>query len=284
MRRLPANARVEYREYPVPESLRRHVAGLWLLRDPAPAAGTQTIYPDGHCELIVHFGTPPECLDDHGWHAQASTLFAAQRLGPVRLRRTQPLDCLGVRLRSEASDLLGAAALASSRERIVDLGTLDAGLSHRLATSARAFVGGDTALLHDVLEQRCAGHVMDVAVARAVADIRAGGGQARVETVARASGLALRSLQIRFRRAVGLTLKEFSRLMRLQATLRALDAEDGSITDLAMDRGFSDHAHATRELRRVTGLAPARLRAALRADRDGDAAVRLAAAFVRSGG
>ena len=72
-----------------------------------------------------------------------------------------------------------------------------------------------------------------------------------------------------------------SRLIRLQATLRALDAEEGSLADLAMDRGFSDQAHATRELRRVTGLAPSRLRTALRTDRDGEAAVRLAAAFVR---
>jgi AraC-like DNA-binding protein len=283
MRRLRANEPVEYREHPVPECLRRQVAGLWLLRDPAVSTGTQTIYPDGFCELIVHFGTPPECLDDRGWHAQAPTLFASQRLGPVRLRRAEPLDCLGVRLQSEASDLLGAQALARSRERIEDLAALDPALSLDLAAAARAFVGGESASLWNLLERRCADHVVDGAVARAVADIRAGEGQARVEAVARDSGLALRSLQVRFRRAVGLTLKEFSRLMRLQATLRALDEEDGSITDLAIDRGFSDHAHATRELRRVTGLTPAKLRAALRADRDGDAAVRLAAAFVRGG-
>ena len=78
-----------------------------------------------------------------------------------------------------------------------------------------------------------------------------------------------------------MTPKEFARLMRLQATLRALDAGDASIAELAADSGFADQAHATRELRRVTGLTPAKLRAELRRDRDGDVAVRLAAAFVR---
>jgi len=54
---------------------------------------------------------------------------------------------------------------------------------------------------------------------------------------------------------------------------------------VASDRGFADQAHVTRELRRVTGLTPARLRAELRrhlaGEDDGDAAVRMAAAFVR---
>lgn len=70
-------------------------------------------------------------------------------------------------------------------------------------------------------------------------------------------------------------------MMRLRATLTALDEGDGSVADVAADLGFADQAHAARELKRTTGLAPARLRAALRADRNGDAAVQLAAAFVR---
>ncbi len=90
----------------------------------------------------------------------------------------------------------------------------------------------------------------------------------------------MRGFQARFRAEVGLTPKEFARLMRLQATLRALDLTP-SLSALAADAGFSDQAHATRELQRSTGLTPASLRANLRRDRDGDAAVRLAAAFVR---
>jgi AraC-like DNA-binding protein len=257
------------------------VAGLWHLRDPDPTAEIQTIYPDGFCELIVHFGTPPQCHEGGGWHVQARTLFAAQRLGAVRLRRDAAIDCLGVRLRPEASALLGAEVLRRSRERIVDLAVIDPALSRALRVAASAYIAGDTARLDRLLARRFAAHDLDDAVARAVRRIRESGGQMRIESVARDAGVGLRSLQTRFRRAVGLTPKEFSRLMRLQATLRALDAGDATLTDVALDHGFADQAHATRELRRVTGLAPTRLRAALRTDRDGDAAVRLAAAFVR---
>jgi AraC-like DNA-binding protein len=93
--------------------------------------------------------------------------------------------------------------------------------------------------------------------------------------------MGLRSFQTRFLECVGLGAKEYARLLRLQATIRALDGDDSPLSQLAFDAGFADQAHATRELARLTGLTPARLRAALRRDREGDDTIRLAAAFVR---
>ncbi len=283
MRSVVANARVDYQEHAVPEALRTHVVAVWRLADQAPAGTVQTIYPDGHCELIVHFGAPPDCWEERaGWHSQARTLFAGQRLSAVRLRSAAALDCLGLRLQPEASGLAGLDTLRDSRERIVDLAGVDASFSAALTVAAKSFVNGDASPLWNLLRQRMAALPIDATVAAAVAELRDTGGQQRIERLRR-NGLGLRSLQARFRRAVGLTPKEFGRVMRLQATLRALDAGDASLSDVAADTGFSDQAHVTRELRRVTGLAPARLRSALRADLDGDVAVRLAAAFVRNG-
>jgi AraC-like DNA-binding protein len=118
-----------------------------------------------------------------------------------------------------------------------------------------------------------------------VARIESSAGRVRIETLARASHLSMRGFQVRFRAEVGLTPKEFARLTRLQAMLRALESADAGIAAVAADSGFTDLAHVTRELRRVTGHTPARLRDALRrhlkGDNDADAAVRMAAAFVR---
>jgi AraC-like DNA-binding protein len=281
MRTLDANAPMDYQEYAVPQALSGHVAAVWHLRDPQVTQEIQTIYPDGCCELIAHLATRPECQEMQGWRVQSATLFAGQRLGAVRLRRAGPLDCVGVRLRPEASAALGTQLLRRTRERIVDLAGIDAALSRKLRQAARAFAAGDASRLWKLLSRTIASHVVDVAAALAVQRIAQSGGQMRIAAVAHAAGLGPRSLQARFRRAVGLTPKEFSRLVRLQATLRSLDEGDGRLSELAAERGFSDQAHAARELRRVTGLAPSRLRVALRADRHGDTAIRLAAAFVR---
>lgn len=272
---------MEYSFHPAPAPLTGLVEGLWVLRDAGITGNIQTIYPDGFCELIVHFGQPPQCRDDRGWHDQATTLFASQRLSAVQLRRDSALDCLGLRLRPEASALLGADVLRRTRERIVDLAAVDASLSRALRSAAIEFAAGRPDRLWHLCERRFASFEPDTAVVRAVDLIRERAGQVRIESLAKAANISLRSVQLRFRRAVGLTPKEFARLVRLQTTLRALDSGDDRLTDVAIDGGFADQAHASRELRRVTGLAPARLREALRADRDGDAAVRLAAAFVR---
>ena len=78
-----------------------------------------------------------------------------------------------------------------------------------------------------------------------------------------------------------MTPKEYARVRRLQALLRTLDAEDAGIADAAARHGYSDQAHATHELVSWAGITPARLVRALRGDRGGNDAMRLAAAFVR---
>jgi AraC-like DNA-binding protein len=272
---------MDYREWQVPTSLQRHVQCVWRLDDAMPETGTQTIYPDGRCELIVHLGKAPHYRDMTGWHEQARNLFAAQRITAVQLRSAGGIDCFGVRLQPAASGLIAGRSLPKCRDRIVDLEDLDASFAKSLRRAVRKFSSGDEAPLWRLLEMRCRGAAIDARIEAAVLRIEARGGQVRIDSLPRAAGLSLRGFQTRFRAHVGLPPKEFARIVRLQATLRALDGGDLPLAALATDAGFADQAHATREVQRVTGLTPARLRTELRRDRHGDTAVRLAAAFVR---
>ncbi|HET9864114.1 MAG TPA: AraC family transcriptional regulator [Steroidobacteraceae bacterium] len=272
---------MEYREHAPPSALSAYVQCVWRLRGGTLPGGVQTIYPDGRCELLVHLASPPRGWNgEQGWKRQARTLFAAQHLTAVRLELSAPLDCIGVRLQPAASNLFVAGA-AARRDRVLDLRALDAPFARALARAARSFARGVEAPLWNVLVSRVGGKSIEARVQAAISRIERSGGRVRMDALAREAALSMRGFQIRFQAAVGLTPKEFARLARLQATLRALDGGDESIAALAGDGGFADQAHATRELRRVTGLTPARLRSALRRDRDGDAAIRMAAAFVR---
>ena len=270
---------VEYQEFPVPEKLRRHVQCVWRLTDDA-AHGVQTIYPDGRCELIAQLGGQSRLWDAvEGWHLQAQTLFAAQRVTAVRFEPIGRLDDIGVRLQPAASNLV-TGELASMRDRVVDLAGLDRGISRALGAAARAFVAGKPDPLWRLLARLCESHPVDRKIEAAVERIIASDGQARIDSIARAANLGARSLQTRFLAEVGLSPKEFARLLRLQASLRALDS-DSALADVAMGSGFSDQAHATREVKRVTGLTLSRLRDGLKRDRDDEETIRIAAAFVR---
>jgi AraC-like DNA-binding protein len=271
---------VDYQEYPVPAELRRHFACVWRLKDAKPREGVQTIYPDGRCELIALLATRSRLWDAViGWHDQAETLFAAQRITAVQFEASGPIDDVGIRVQPAASAML-APKLAPLRDRVVDLAGLDARVSRDLLAAARKFVAGDPEALWALLRRLAAGHALDEKIEASVTRIEASGGATRIDTLARAAGWSVRTLQTRFLAKVGLTPKEFARLLRLQATLRALDG-DSPLADLASDAGFADQAHATREVKRVTGLSLSRLRDALQKDRDASKAIEIAAAFVR---
>lgn len=253
---------------------------MWRLVDANPRAGVNTIYPDGRCELIARLAGRSRLWDSIvGWHEQSPTLFAAQRVTAVQFEPIGVLDDVGVRLQPAASTLV-TSDLASLRDRVVDLATLDAGLSAALAAAAREFAAGKPEQLWKLLAKLCSGNELDAKVESAVAQLDADGGQTKIEALAASAALSLRSLQTRFLASVGLSPKEFAGVQRLQATLRALDGA-APLAELATDSGFSDQAHATREIKRVTGLTLSRLRDELRRDRDGNAAIEIAAAFVR---
>ena len=287
-RRLNKRANMEYREHAAPAALSRHVQCLWRLLDPAPSAAPQTVYPDGRCELIVHLAQPMQIqTSDGGWRAQSRCLFAAQARSAIRLRATGALDCVGVRLRPEASAALfsagapGGKPLAAWVDQVLDLHTLDApfaaALSAHLGDGRDPIAPGFIALLGEHLVARS----VDARIASAVAVLDRASGNLTLRALAVTVGMGVRSLQGRFLAAVGLTVKEYALVQRLQATIRQLDAGSSALAETAIEMGFADQAHATRALRAFAGLTPARLRDALLAQRNGDQTLAMAAAFVR---
>lgn len=274
---------VDYQQWPPPAALQRHVQCLWRVRDPAPPAHAQVIYPDGCCELIFHLGTPMQRREaDGSWSFQAHTLFAAQQRDAIVLRACGPLDCIGIRLRPAASAAVVGHRLVGLRDRIVDLALLDAHAASTLRQALSAWTtSGDTEPLWAGVESTLGGFQPDPRIEASTAALEVEGGMIPIAELARRAGLPLRSFQQRFLRQVGLAAKEYARLIRLQAAIRLLDHGGQKLSDTALASGFSDQAHATRELRRLTGLTPARLVAALRNQRDAADTIELAAAFVR---
>lgn len=274
---------MEYREYEPPATLRRHVQCVWRLRDTSPSTDPQTIYPDGRCEAIVHLGAPMRILlPDRTWQTQPVCIFAGQHQAAIRLAPAGAIDCVGVRLQPAASAAVAGARLEELAERTIDLALLAAPFAAEFIRTARVFSANPQAPSFWRCLERCLlAHPLDERIEAAVAYLESRHGQRRIDATADAAGMRMRAFQNRFVACVGMGPKAFARVLRLQAAIRAIDGGTGSIAQVAAESGFSDQAHATRELQRVTGLTPARLRIALRVARDDDRTVELAAAFVR---
>ena len=64
-----------------------------------------------------------------------------------------------------------------------------------------------------------------------------------------------------FRKLTGLTIHSFILQMRLRSTLQeVIDPKNPSLTDVALDFGFSSHSHFTNSFRSLFGVSPSRLR------------------------
>jgi AraC-like DNA-binding protein len=274
---------LNYREFAAPERLRRYVRCAWHLELDADPDHVETIYPDGCCELIAHRKHPMHALDAAtGWRQQEQCLFAAQQRSAIRLSARGDVDCIGVRLHPAASALLFGGSLADLRDRIVDLASMDRKFSRQYAVAAlQPDVETSVADVWKLLERRFVPLPIDQRIENAVRRLEQSDGDGPVAPIISASEMSPRSFQSAFKEQVGLSAKEFARILRLQAAIRMLDEGVRPVSQVAADSGFSDQAHATREVRRVTGTTPARLRNALRENRSNDTSIRLAAAFVR---
>lgn len=94
-------------------------------------------------------------------------------------------------------------------------------------------------------------------VRRAVRAIAAARGELSLAAVASAAQASIRQLQRLFPEATGLTVSEFARIRRLRESLAMrLASETAHWSRIAAERGFTDHAHLTRELLALAGVPP----------------------------
>jgi methylphosphotriester-DNA--protein-cysteine methyltransferase len=97
-------------------------------------------------------------------------------------------------------------------------------------------------------------------VREAARRLSAGGAGAAVRSLAADLGLSERQLRRRCHAAVGYGPKTLDRVLRFRRFLDLAGADPGrDLALLALDAGYADQAHLTRECSRLAGLTPAAL-------------------------
>lgn len=235
-----------YRELAPPDDLAESVACVWT-----SVSSGGVILPDGCVDLV--------------WRGDGLVIA-----GPAT-RAAQPgvpagVPVFGVRFRLGVA----GAGLGLPAAELADL-SVDAEEVLGRGVAERVAEGGLPALLAVVRERLAP--VDPIARAAAVAMAQP---QTRVGTLGDALGLSERQLRRRFLDAVGYGPKTLARVLRFQRFL-ALATDDagrdtrhghslspgargaGDLARLALDAGYADQAHLTREARRLSGRTPGEL-------------------------
>jgi AraC-like DNA-binding protein len=227
---------VAYRELGVSGPLTEHVACTWE-RD--SAGGHARVFPDGCVDLV--------------W--RAGELFVAGPDSRAFTSPTTPGDTIvGLRFRTgTAGSLLGLPASELLDQRVPVAEIWGPELAERLGDAPGA------AARRVLLERAVAARIErpDMLVLAAVD--RLGWPGSRVGKLSDALGTSERQLRRRFHVAVGYGPKTLDRILRFQRFLRRAGETDLART--AVELGYADQAHLTRECVRLSGLTPARLAA-----------------------
>jgi AraC-like DNA-binding protein len=267
-----------YRELAPSPELRDLLLCRWHQRVAADRA--QRVVPDGCVDLV--------------WRAGRELIVA----GPATRATIAPLPAgsttVGVRFAPGAGAALAGIPLCELRDENVPLAELWGGEATARLEDALAGADGVAAQLplleRAVGARRAMAPAVDPLVAAAVGRLGAGGARAGaggasaraavgarerearerglrepgVRELSEALGIGERQLLRRFRAAVGYGPKTLARVLRLQRFLAAAWADPGAAAGgglgrLAIDVGYADQAHLSRDCRELAGLPPARL-------------------------
>jgi AraC-like DNA-binding protein len=213
---------LRYSEAAPSAELSPYVSAFWTfeIAADAPLPFVHHVWPDG-CVSLVAGG---------GFAAIAGPTTEARRI-PI----TEPDIIRGIRFRPEA----GATVVGIPAEKL----------------RGNRFVIEPVDDVHAWLAARPL-PPLDRVVRDAVDVIRETRGGLPIAGVAERVGMSERQLQRRFRRAVGLTPKEFARIRRFRSAIGAVLQGRVEWSRVACEFGFADQAHLSREFAEISGFAP----------------------------
>jgi AraC-like DNA-binding protein len=256
---------------PPPPDLRPFVRLMWASApDGTPVeqpGAREHVLPTGGMHLVFRLSGPPLKLFDPAGPSQGRT-FGHAIVGGARssfyLRDVSvPTRSVGAQLQPGAARaLLGAPEDALAGRHT----PLDALWGARQADAAleQLHAAGDPAHQLDVFETllaqriavaRQAGlHGLHPAVAATLAPLAHE--NPSIAALVTRSGYSHRRFIALFRSAIGLTPKEYARVMRFDRVLALAADPAHGWADIALDAGYSDQAHLSREFSALAGMPP----------------------------
>lgn len=241
-------------------ALRPFVVRLWASDAPASHVTLERVLPTGCMHVVVRLSSEPLVLvaDEAGRGPRVigTTVIGGARSRAYLRRLSGPSSSVGAMIAPGAFGALfgvPARALAEAHHELEDVIGPD-------ARSLRDRLGEERSLarrvsLFEAWLLARVGARLDPRVTMALQDPRA-----PVSAWVARSGQSHRTFLRVFHDAVGLSPKTFQRVTRAQRALTALGTPR-PLSEIALDAGYSDQAHMTRELRELTGLPPTSLRA-----------------------
>lgn len=231
--------------------------------------------PADEVPLIVNFGAPVRLIDsqDPSRWVDLGSFTTGVYDTHVLVGTSGPSAGLQINFTIAGARLCLGPVMAAMANRALELRDLWGRDADRLTARLLEAPGWDARfaiVTRELLARFAAARPMAPEVSRVFARLRGSGGTERIAHLVRESGWSQKHLITRFRDEVGLAPKALARVIRFGRAVRAIKAgRAATLTDLALECGYYDQAHFTRDCRRLAGVPPGELVRSLLPDRGG---------------
>lgn len=253
---------MNYQVYNPSAALQPFVKCFWTLEDNGSEKGQkQRIVPDGCMEMIFHFGDLYcQYFENGSSIIQPRSFIFGQITHFIEIAPTGRSGIISARFLPEGLQPFLDLPVTALENRAVSLVDLFGEIGSQLEQHVAA--GGDHARRIEIIEAFLLSRLqqpqtIDMVVKNCVEVIIRSQGKLGVVELAEKMNIRRRNMERKFNAAIGMSPKQLSRVVRLQATLRMLEQNQfTSLTSLAYENGYYDQAHFIRDFKEFTGSTP----------------------------
>lgn len=235
---------------------------FWTLDAPKETkAYKQRIVPDGCMEMIFHYGDLyKQYLEDGSSVVQPRSFVFGQLTQPLDIEPTGKTGIFAVRFNPDGFAPFTTLPLNMMENRAVTLAELYGNEGRQLENDILTAVTTDDRIkiIETFLSRRVASaDLIDRVIQSAITTMITLNGQLSVNNISKELNINRRHLERRFTAVIGLSPKQLSKIIRLQAAIKMLmNNESGSLTNIAYEGNYYDQAHFIKDFKEFTGVSP----------------------------
>ena len=251
-----------YQTFAPSNGLATHIKCYWTLDSPKEDnPERQTIVPDGCMEMIFHYGDLyKQYVENENSIIQPRCFVMGQLTKPLEIEPTGATGIFSVRFHPNGFLPFATILIKKLENTAVSLEKFFGSDAPEMeCTILKANSTSERIRLIEafLLSRLTDNETVDQIVKSTVETILSVSGQLSVGELSQLTKITRRQLERKFSLAIGLSPKQLSKTIRLQATLKMmLDKKFTSLTALAYENEYYDQAHFIKDFKELTGYTP----------------------------
>ena len=253
---------MDYKTYAPSVDLSAFVKCYWTLNAPEELVSEkQRIVPDGCMEMIFHYGDLfKQYLQDGNFIIQPRSFVFGQITSPLDIEPTGNTGIFAIRFYPETFIPFSSMLINEMDNKAVALFDLygeDGIILEKTILNALTTEGRIKIIETFLLNKLTTSDAIDRIAKSTVEAIVNLNGQLSVDELSKQLKINRRQLERKFSSIIGLSPKQFSKIIRLQTALKMLANKNfETLTDIAYEGDYYDQSHFIKDFKEFTGMSP----------------------------